>query len=116
MNTRVEDKSGEELVNIISENVGRMLRRKMDAVTCIRIAAEEAAERWNSSGLDAAYKTGSYDEKIGNFSYISSKNSPVISNDSATKKRDSDGDNGPKDEGDEEDDAKMNNTKRSVYR
>jgi len=58
MNTRVEHKSGEELVNIISENVGRMLRRKMDAVTCIRIAAEEAAENWDPSVVD------------GNFSYV----------------------------------------------
>lgn len=65
MNTRVEHKSGEELVNIISENVGRMLRRKMDAVTCIRIAAEEAAEDWDPSLMD------------GNFSYVSGKCSPV---------------------------------------
>ncbi|KYN50382.1 hypothetical protein ALC57_00019 [Trachymyrmex cornetzi] len=73
MNARVEDKSGEELINIISENVGRMLRRKMDAVTCIRIAAEEAAENWDSSLLD------------GNFSYVSGKCSPVIGHDSANK-------------------------------
>lgn len=61
MNTRVEDKSGEELVSIISENVGRMLRRKMDAVTCIRMKAEEIAEEWDSSSMD------------GNFTYVSSK-------------------------------------------
>ncbi|XP_011058965.1 PREDICTED: voltage-dependent calcium channel subunit alpha-2/delta-3-like isoform X1 [Acromyrmex echinatior] len=73
MNARVEDKSGEELINIISENVGRMLRRKMDAVTCIRIAAEEAAENWDPSLLD------------GNFSYVSGKCSPVIGHDSANK-------------------------------
>ncbi|XP_050454891.1 voltage-dependent calcium channel subunit alpha-2/delta-3 isoform X2 [Cataglyphis hispanica] len=65
MNTRVEDKSGEDLVNIISENVGRMLRRKMDAITCIRIAAEAAVEDWDKSLVD------------GNFSYVSSKCSPV---------------------------------------
>lgn len=65
MNTRVEDKSGEELVSIISENVGRMLRRKMDAVTCIRITAEEATEDWNEPLVD------------GNFSYVSSKCSPL---------------------------------------
>lgn len=68
MNTRVEDKSGEELVSIISENVGRMLRRKMDAVTCIRIAAEAAAEDWDESHAD------------GNFSYVSGKCSPVNGN------------------------------------
>ncbi|KAG5312428.1 CA2D3 protein, partial [Acromyrmex insinuator] len=73
MNVRVEDKSGEELINIISENVGRMLRRKMDAVTCIRIAVEEAAENWDPSLLD------------GNFSYVSGKCSPVIGHDSANK-------------------------------
>ncbi|XP_072764587.1 ca[2+] channel Muscle-specific alpha2/delta subunit isoform X2 [Anoplolepis gracilipes] len=71
MNTRVEDKSGEELVSIISENVGRMLRRKMDAVTCIRIAAEATAEDWDESLVD------------GNFSYVSSKCSLV--NDNSTK-------------------------------
>lgn len=65
MNTRVEDKSGEELVSIISENVSRMLRRKMDAVTCIRIAAEAATEDWNKPLVD------------GNFSYVSGKCSPV---------------------------------------
>ncbi|CAL1679525.1 unnamed protein product [Lasius platythorax] len=65
MNTRVEDKSGEELVSIISENVGRMLRRKMDAITCIRIAAEAAAEDWDESLVD------------GNFSYVSGKCSPL---------------------------------------
>ncbi|XP_018338432.1 PREDICTED: voltage-dependent calcium channel subunit alpha-2/delta-4-like isoform X2 [Trachymyrmex septentrionalis] len=73
MNVRVEDKSGEELINIISQNVGRMLRRKMDAITCIRIAAEEAAENWDPSLLD------------DNFSYVSSKCSPVIGHDSANK-------------------------------
>lgn len=65
MNTRVEDKSGEELVSIISENVGRMLRRKMDAVTCIRMLAEEQAENWE-------------DDEDGNITYVSGKYSPVI--------------------------------------
>lgn len=73
MNARVESKSGEDLVNIISENVGRMLRRKMDAITCIRIAAEEAVENWEPSPT--------------NFSYVSSKCSSVIGHDSASKKK-----------------------------
>ncbi|CAL7949540.1 unnamed protein product [Xylocopa violacea] len=64
MNTRVEDKSGEELVSIISENVGRMLRRKMDAVTCIRMSAEENAENWENDD--------------GNITYVSGKYSPVV--------------------------------------
>ncbi|XP_011876381.1 PREDICTED: voltage-dependent calcium channel subunit alpha-2/delta-4 isoform X2 [Vollenhovia emeryi] len=75
MNARVEKKSGEDLVNAISENVGRMLRRKMDAVTCIRIAAEAAAESWDPS------------LEHGNFSYVSSKCSPVMGHDSASKKK-----------------------------
>lgn len=70
MNTRVEDKSGEELVSIISENVGRMLRRKMDAVTCIRMRAEEIAEEWDPSSVD------------GNFSYVSSKRGDKMENSS----------------------------------
>lgn len=76
MNARVEDKSGEELINIISKNVNRMLRRKMDAVTCIRIAAEETVESWNLS-----FENGN--------SYISSKCShvDVIGRDSAKKKK-----------------------------
>ncbi|KAK9295755.1 hypothetical protein QLX08_009981 [Tetragonisca angustula] len=65
MNTRVEHKSGEELVNIISENVGRMLRRKMDAVTCIRMAAEEHAENWDNN-------------EEGNFTYVSGKYSKLM--------------------------------------
>lgn len=65
MNTRVENKSGEKLVNIISENVGRMLRRKMDAVTCIRMAAEEYAENWEN-------------DEEGNFTYVSGKYSKVM--------------------------------------
>lgn len=72
MNTRVEDKSGEELVSIISENVGRMLRRKMDAVTCIRMQAEAYAESW----VD--------DEEDGNFTYVSGKFSRVAGQESPT--------------------------------
>lgn len=68
MNTIVQDKSGDELVNIISENVGRMLRRKMDAVTCIRIAAESNSE--NNSSESEEYNS--------NFTYFSGKYSQVI--------------------------------------
>ena len=71
MNTRVEDKSGEELVSIISENVGRMLRRKMDAVTCIRMQAEAYAESW-------------VDDEDGNFTYVSGKFSRVAGQGSPT--------------------------------
>ncbi|XP_011704336.1 PREDICTED: uncharacterized protein LOC105459776, partial [Wasmannia auropunctata] len=77
MNARVENKSGEDLVNIISENIGRMLRRKMDAVTCIRIVAEEAAENWESSLVDGKC----------NITYVSSKCSNITGRDSANRKK-----------------------------
>lgn len=64
MNARVEDKSGEELIDIISESVGRMLRRKMDAVRCILKVAEDAAEEFNVTAM-------------GNLSYVSGKYSRV---------------------------------------
>ncbi|XP_014299368.1 voltage-dependent calcium channel subunit alpha-2/delta-3 isoform X1 [Microplitis demolitor] len=69
MNARVEDKSGEELIDIISESVGRMLRRKMDAVRCILKVAEDAAEEWNSTAASH------------NISYVSGKYSPVMDKD-----------------------------------
>ncbi|XP_034938366.1 voltage-dependent calcium channel subunit alpha-2/delta-3 isoform X2 [Chelonus insularis] len=66
MNTRVEDKSGEELIDIISESVGRMLRRKMDAVKCILKVAEEAAEEWNSTIVtNITYYSGKYSTVVG---------------------------------------------------
>lgn len=52
-------------MEIIGESVGRMLKSKMDAVTCIRMVAEDAAEMWNSS---LSYE---------NFTYVSGKYSPV---------------------------------------
>ncbi|XP_044586306.1 voltage-dependent calcium channel subunit alpha-2/delta-3 isoform X1 [Cotesia glomerata] len=62
MNARVEDKSGEELIDIISESVGRMLRRKMDAVRCILKVAEDAAEEYNATaaGFNITYVSGKY--------------------------------------------------------
>ncbi|XP_057337277.1 voltage-dependent calcium channel subunit alpha-2/delta-3 isoform X3 [Microplitis mediator] len=69
MNARVEDKSGEELIDIISESVGRMLRRKMDAVRCILKVAEDAAEEWNSTAASH------------NITYVSGKYSPVMDQD-----------------------------------
>lgn len=61
MNARVEDKSGEELVDIISENVGRMLRRKMDAIKCILKVAEAAAEEYNETiPTNITYVSGKY--------------------------------------------------------
>ncbi|XP_033327950.2 ca[2+] channel Muscle-specific alpha2/delta subunit isoform X1 [Megalopta genalis] len=69
MNTRVEDKSGEELVSIISENVGRMLRRKMDAVTCIRVKAEE---EWKpDTDANFTYVSGKY-------SYVPDQRAPQL--------------------------------------
>ena len=48
MNTKVVRKSGDELIDVISESVGRMLRSKMDAVRCILQAAEIAAESYEA--------------------------------------------------------------------
>lgn len=74
MNARVEEKSGAELIEIISESVGRMLRRKMDAVRCILKVAEDAAEEWNLTSAE-------------NLTYVSGKYSSIVgqSNDSAPK-------------------------------
>ncbi|XP_015587853.1 voltage-dependent calcium channel subunit alpha-2/delta-3 isoform X2 [Cephus cinctus] len=63
LNARVENKSGEELISIISENVGRMLRRKMDAVRRILSVAEDAAEYWNvTESEDFSYVSGKYSQ------------------------------------------------------
>ena len=65
MNTIVVDKSGEELIKIISESVGRMLRRKMDAVRCILQVAENAAEEYQPSGENLTYVSGKYSPVFG---------------------------------------------------
>ncbi|XP_043503016.1 voltage-dependent calcium channel subunit alpha-2/delta-3 isoform X1 [Polistes fuscatus] len=78
MNTKVQDKSGDELVNIISENVGRMLRRKMDAVTCIRIAAESSGENSTSESDDDDDNNYNYYNNNNNFTYYSGKYSRVM--------------------------------------
>ncbi|XP_014218432.1 voltage-dependent calcium channel subunit alpha-2/delta-3 isoform X2 [Copidosoma floridanum] len=46
MGVRVEHKSGEDIIQKISENVGRMLSRKMDAVKCLYKEAERVSETW----------------------------------------------------------------------
>ncbi|PSN31193.1 hypothetical protein C0J52_22419 [Blattella germanica] len=63
LNVRVQEKDGETLLMEIAENVQNMLDRKMDAVKCIMLAAEEAAEFYNSSDVPE------------NFTFYSSKNS-----------------------------------------
>ncbi|KAF7991534.1 hypothetical protein HCN44_008905 [Aphidius gifuensis] len=75
MNARVEDKSGTELIEIISESVGRMLRRKMDAVRCILKVAEDAAEKWD---LNDDNDNNVKNNNINNLTYVSSKYSPVV--------------------------------------
>jgi hypothetical protein len=60
MGVRVEHKSGDEIIKNISENVGRMLSRKMDAVQCLYKEAERISEMW-----DANFTT--------NFTYYSAK-------------------------------------------
>lgn len=61
MNAIVVEKSGEELIDIISESVGRMLRRKMDAVRCILKVAEDAAEEYvRDETENVTYVSGKY--------------------------------------------------------
>lgn len=65
-NARVEQKDGHELINYIADNVGRMLRRKMDAIRCVINVAEEAAEEYV------------YDKEVSEqYCYYSSKYSPI---------------------------------------
>ncbi|XP_051159665.1 voltage-dependent calcium channel subunit alpha-2/delta-3 isoform X3 [Leptopilina boulardi] len=66
MNTKVVHKSGDELIEVIRESVGRMLHRKMDAVRCILKAAESASENYetleNYDGL--TYVSGKFSEAL----------------------------------------------------
>ncbi|XP_015127549.1 voltage-dependent calcium channel subunit alpha-2/delta-3 isoform X1 [Diachasma alloeum] len=78
LNARVEEKSGEELIEIISESVGRMLRRKMDAVRCILIRAEEEALNHDDSERNV-------DVIKSSLTYISGKYSWVIDGDNDTQ-------------------------------
>lgn len=48
----MENKSGEEIIKTISENVGRMLSRKMDAVKCLYKKAELMSQDWNDTTRD----------------------------------------------------------------
>ncbi|XP_011305920.1 voltage-dependent calcium channel subunit alpha-2/delta-3 isoform X2 [Fopius arisanus] len=78
MNARVEEKSGEELIEIISESVGRMLRRKMDAVRCILLRAEEEALYYNDSETNV-------DVIKSSLRYVSGKWSWLTNEDNATQ-------------------------------
>ena len=64
MGVRVEHKSGDEIIKNISENVSRMLSRKMDAVKCLYKEAEKLSEMWDK-------------EYTANFTYRSAKYSNV---------------------------------------
>lgn len=65
-NARVETKNGSELMDYIANNVGRMLRRKMDAIRCIVNEAEQAAEQFEANETERE-----------NFQYYSSRYSPI---------------------------------------
>ncbi|XP_012258543.2 voltage-dependent calcium channel subunit alpha-2/delta-3 [Athalia rosae] len=79
LNARVEDKSGKELIDIISESVGRMLRRKMDAVRCILKVAEEVSESFDSSQLENLTLIVTNETALDlNLTYVSGKYSPVV--------------------------------------
>ncbi|CAB0031950.1 unnamed protein product [Trichogramma brassicae] len=61
MGARVADKSGEEIIKTIGENVGRMLSRKMDAVKCLYKEAESLSEQWNGNySNDFTYYSAKY--------------------------------------------------------
>lgn len=64
MNTKVVHKSGDELIEVIRESVGRMLHRKMDAVRCILKAAESASENYETPKEYnyISYKSGKFSE------------------------------------------------------
>lgn len=63
MGVRVEHKSGEEIIQKISENVGRMLSRKMDAVKCLYKQAERVSETWNGDfNTNFTYYSAKYSE------------------------------------------------------
>ncbi|KAH8323327.1 hypothetical protein KR067_005091 [Drosophila pandora] len=71
-NARVELKNGTELIQSITDNVGRMLARKMDAVRCIQERAETVNENFEFNLTWAET----------NFTYISSKYSTFNGNSS----------------------------------
>lgn len=49
------NKSGDEIIRNISENVGRMLSRKMDAVKCLYKEAERLSEEWDGNYTKTYY-------------------------------------------------------------
>ncbi|PNF16349.1 hypothetical protein B7P43_G10507 [Cryptotermes secundus] len=55
LHLRVQEKDGEAILKEIVDNVQRMLDRKMDAVRCIVIAAEDAAESFNRTNVPENY-------------------------------------------------------------
>ncbi|XP_043483150.1 voltage-dependent calcium channel subunit alpha-2/delta-3 isoform X1 [Leptopilina heterotoma] len=66
MNTKVVHKSGDELIEVIRESVGRMLHRKMDAVRCILKAAESASENYETpiEYKNITYVSGKFSEAL----------------------------------------------------
>ncbi|KAJ8670394.1 hypothetical protein QAD02_001653 [Eretmocerus hayati] len=57
---RVQPKSGREIIKTISENVGRMLSRKMDAVKCLYKEAEKISEYWENDFSNFTYYSAKY--------------------------------------------------------
>ncbi|XP_067001120.2 voltage-dependent calcium channel subunit alpha-2/delta-3 isoform X2 [Anabrus simplex] len=52
LNARVQIKDGRKLLNSINDNVGRMLKWRIDAIQCVRAAAEEIAEEFEYDGCE----------------------------------------------------------------
>lgn len=78
LNARVVDKAGDDLIGIISKSVGRMLRRKMDAVRCILKKAESAAQEFDDTKIREVKYFKNETIKELNLTYYSSKYSPVL--------------------------------------
>lgn len=65
-NARVMNKSGEELIQSIVENVGRMFFRKIEAVRCLQMKAENVSEQFEYN-----------DTMVDDLQYYSSKYSKI---------------------------------------
>lgn len=67
-NARVMNKSGEELIESIVENVGRMFYRKIEAVRCILLKAENVSEQfeYNETMAENLHYHSSKYSRIGN--------------------------------------------------
>lgn len=78
MNARVEDKSGKEMIDIIGTSVGRMLKKKMDAVQRILERAEKASVVFNDSSISNWTEITKESAIAQDLSYVSGRYSPIV--------------------------------------